>query len=237
LTQTYGVVLSPNFAPGLHFSVDYYKIRLDSAIGTLTPQNVIDYCYAGQASYCSLVSFNNGVVRVSLEPLNLSVLQVEGLDFELSYHMPVLGNPLSLRLLANNQISNYNQAPNAVPLLFLDSATAPKWKAQLQATYQVKNLSLFVSERFISAVKMDPNKVEGVFTDNNHVPAVFYTDATISYRFNALGSNSELFVTAENLFNRAPPIDVIPPTSTSNPTNAAYDRIGRYITAGVRFKF
>ncbi|TPG22414.1 hypothetical protein EAH87_00950 [Sphingomonas koreensis] len=237
LTQTYGVVLSPSFAPGLHFSADYYKIKLKGAIGTLTPQNVIDYCAAGQQSYCSLVTYNDGVVRVSLQPLNLSVLEVSGLDFELSYHLPVFGNPLSVRLLANRALDNFSQAPNAIPLQVLDSATAPKWKGQLQVNYAVDNLSLFVSERYISPVKMDPNKIEGVFTDDNHVPAVFYTDATLTYRINAMGGKNELFLTAENLFNKAPPIDVIPPTSTSNPTNAAYDRIGRYLTAGVRFSF
>ncbi|WP_161978410.1 TonB-dependent receptor domain-containing protein [Sphingomonas oligophenolica] len=237
LTQTYGVVLSPVQVPALHFSVDYYKIKLNGAIGALSAQNVVDFCAAGEQSYCSLVNFSNGVVNVNIKPLNLNVLQVEGLDFELSYRHNVFSNPLGLRLLVNRGLSNFSQAPNASPLVALDSAIAPKWKAQAQISYDVPGVSLFVNERFVSSVRMDPNKVEGVFTNDNSVPAIFYTDLTTTFKIHGLGGDHQLYLSIENLFNQDPPVDVIPPTSTSSPTNAAYDRIGRYFTAGFRFKF
>ncbi len=218
-------------------SVDYYHINLQQAITTLTPQNEVDFCAAGQEQYCSLVSLNNGIVYIQIFPLNLNKLVVSGVDVELDSKTNTFGNPFSARLLANHTIDNYSVTPTGGRLITADSAVAPNWKAQLQFNYEVGGWSLFANERFISAVKMDPNQVEGVYTDNNHVPAVFYTDITLSRDVTVGGAKTQLFVSVENLFNRNPPVDVVPPIQVSSPTNAVYDRIGRYITGGIKFKF
>ncbi len=52
-----------------------------------------------------------------------------------------------------------------------------------------------------------------------------------------MGGNQELFLSINNLLNQKPPVDTNNPTSFSSPTNVAYDRIGRYYTAGIRFQF
>ena len=44
-------------------------------------------------------------------------------------------------------------------------------------------------------------------------------------------------MTATNLFDQKPPVATANPTTFSTPTSPAYDRIGRYLTAGVRFGF
>ena len=50
----------------------------------------------------------------------------------------------------------------------------------------------------------------------------------MSARLNAL---------AERVFDQQPPVVTANPTTFSTPTSSAYDRIGRYVTAGVRFDF
>lgn len=234
LTQTYGIVLTPSAVPGLSASFDYYKIDIEGAITTLTAQNLIDFCAAGQTEYCALVNLSGGIVNVALRPLNLNNLVVSGVDAEVNYRTELFGNPLGLRLFANYAIDNYTQAPNAAPLQVRDSAVAPIWRGQAQISYSVANWSLFVNQQYIAPVKMDPNQREGVYTNDNSVPAIFYTDVTLTKKFDLGGKQPELFLSVQNLFNRSPPVNVIPPTGTTNPTNNVYDRVGRYITAGFR---
>lgn len=56
---TFGGVFQPRFAPGLHLSVDYYRIKVRKAIAGLTGQTIIDRCYDDEVSidnpYCDAV--------------------------------------------------------------------------------------------------------------------------------------------------------------------------------------
>lgn len=237
LTYTYGVVLTPRFLDGLSISVDYYNIKVKGAIGNISAQNTIDFCYEGQAAYCNLVSYNAGTVRVLLPLLNLNVLDTAGYDFEATYLTQLFGNDLQLHLLANHITANYSQAPNSPVLSTKGSDTAPSWRITAQARYSIENLSLFLQERYISAALMDATKVEGVFTNNNHVPHEFYTDVTATYNLDAFGLSNQFYLSVNNLFNQNPPLDLNPPTTFSQPTNrSVYDGIGRYFSAGIRFK-
>ena len=47
-----GLVYRPSFLPGFGVSADYYDIKLKGAIGTLTPQQIIDRCFAGNIELC-----------------------------------------------------------------------------------------------------------------------------------------------------------------------------------------
>jgi iron complex outermembrane receptor protein len=238
LTKTYGVIATPTFLPGLSLSADYYNIKIDGAIGTVSAQQTLDNCFAGLTQFCSQFSFANGTVKVFTSNLNLNVLQNAGFDFEASYRTQLFDNPLSLHVLANHQTKNFSQAPNGPVLSTLGADTAPRWRVTAQAQYSIEGFNFFLQERYIAPSLMDATKVEGVYTNNNHIPAVYYTDLTVSYKLDALGSSNELYLTVNNLFDRDPPTDVSPPTSFAQPTNrAVYDGIGQYFNFGIRFKF
>ena len=238
LTKTYGVILTPTFMPGLSLSADYYNIKIDGAIGTVSAQQTLDNCYAGLTQFCSQFSFANGTVKVFTSNLNLNVLQNAGFDFEASYKTQLFDNPLTLHVLANHQTKNFSQAPNAPVISTLGADTAPRWRVTAQAQYAIDGFNFFVQERYIAPSLMDATKVEGVYTNNNHIPAVYYTDMTVTYKLEAFGSSNELYLTVNNLFDRDPPTDVSPPTSFAQPTNrTVYDGIGQYFNFGIRFKF
>jgi outer membrane receptor protein involved in Fe transport len=237
LTFTYGVVLTPTFLEGFSLSADYYNIKLKGAIGTVSAQNEIDFCYQGQALYCSLVTPNAGTITVIQQNLNLNVLATAGYDFEASYNTELLGNPLGLRMIANHQTIDYSQAPASPVQEGLNSTKAPSWKVSLQARYSLGNFSFFAQERYTSEALMDPTKKVGVFTNNNSVPSIFYTDFTANYNLEAWGTTDQLYLSVNNVFNQDPPYVLSPPSSWSVPTDgAAYDRIGRYFSLGVRFQ-
>ena len=84
---------------------------------------------------------------------------------------------------------------------------------------------------------MNPNVAAGLSTQNtNKVPEIWYTDIGFTYNINKFGHDEQLYFAVNNLFNKAPPINVISPTSFSSPTNGVYDRDGRYFSIGVRFR-
>ena len=57
---TVGAVLQPRFLPGVSLTVDYYNIRINNAINTISPQQLVNRCYEDPVSidnaFCALVN-------------------------------------------------------------------------------------------------------------------------------------------------------------------------------------
>ena len=77
----------------------------------------------------------------------------------------------------------------------------------------------------------------GIDIDNNRVPDAWYTDVTLRYRFEALGSKSEAYLTVNNLFDQIPPALSGASTFVQETDASRYDVLGTYFTAGLRFRF
>jgi iron complex outermembrane receptor protein len=238
LTQTYGVVLTPTFLDGFKASIDYYNIKIDGGIQTVATQNIIDNCYNNIPGFCDLVQVVGGTVRVRSPFLNLSVVKSAGFDFAADYRTSLFDNPLTLGVTAQRLTAAYTQPVAAAAIPTLGGNNDPKWRVNLRANYDVGDWNFFVQERYIGPKLVDAQRVEGVFVDDNTVSKVFYTDMTITYSLEALGSRNQIYLTVNNLTNQNPPKDIGPPSSFEQPGNrTVYDWIGRYYSLGVRFKF
>ena len=67
-TQTYGFVARPSFVPGLTFSVDYYRIKIDNSLGYNDDNYYLDGCLrsGGDPFFCSgIVRDANGTLFAS----------------------------------------------------------------------------------------------------------------------------------------------------------------------------
>lgn len=91
-TYTIGVVLTPQFIPGLTVIVDYYDISVEDAIGSVSTQLTADLCYTAadfpNNRFCDVISrdASNGVVaQVINQQENLNELTVEGIDATIDY--------------------------------------------------------------------------------------------------------------------------------------------------------
>ena len=255
LTQTYGTVLTPTFLPGLQLSLDYYRIKIDGAISAPGTATILTNCYSlNIPSYCTLAAYTpppGGVARSTANPgsliitnqsINYSTSVVGGLDFEANYKTDLLGNPLALHLLANHVMTDYSQAPNAAAISSVGTDTSPNWRLTGSVQYSVAGIGIQFQERYISPSLMSSTLLAPAGTDNNNIPAYFISDLTLTYdlsnSFDKLGSGNQLYLTVNNLFNAAPPVDLVPPTTFSQPTNrSVYDGIGQFFNMGVRFKF
>ncbi|NOW47516.1 outer membrane receptor protein involved in Fe transport [Novosphingobium sp. SG751A] len=241
-----GAVYRPDFIPGLSISFDYYDIRLNQAISTLTNQQVIDLCYNGNTTYCSNVKFTGTLGTsdypyVISQPFNLASLNMRGFDIEAAYRRN-LGKVgmLTLRALATHAISmvsNTGIAGQQIAQLAGNNTETgngvPKWKVMLQQTWEKGPASVTLTERIISAGYIDPNAivcstncpastVQNPTYNFNDIPGATYLDIGANYK---LGKATQVYFKVDNVFNhRAPPFG----------GTLLYDPIGRMFRLGVR---
>ncbi len=78
-----GIVLTPEFIPDLRLSIDYYQIKKDDNISTITAQYVLD----NENMYADRVKrdANGHVVSIDTTPFNAMSLKTSGIDTNLSY--------------------------------------------------------------------------------------------------------------------------------------------------------
>lgn len=264
-TTGVGVVLAPHFIDGFTMSADYWQVEIAGAIQNITSQQVVDSCYSGQiASLCGNIVRNptTGLIAtINNYPVNLAIQEVKGIDLEASYRMPMSNlvsswnGRFNLHGLMTFYLKNYqNNTFNPPTDTAGENAMAnpPNWKLDVTATYQLDPVSLTLTGRAISSGTQFNNYIEcttgcptataaNPTVNNNHVPAIFYLDANVTYRMN-LGeaTTADLFVSAKNLFNVDPPY-TIPSSTIQHYTNmgtqaADYDRLGTVYRFGIRFK-
>ncbi len=235
-TTSIGVVFEPAFLPQLRGSVDYFSIDIADAITTLSNQQVVDRCFEGDTSICEFIrrDADNVITDLFIQPINIASLQVEGLDFDLSYRDDLdwisADGSIALRVLASH-VFRYVQDNSFVSQDFAgeNSGNVPSWRVNATALYRQGPVGLSLTGRFISAGTLDNDWVEGVDIDNNHVPSVLYVDLGGSY---ALSEQAEVYFRVDNLFDKQPPV-VANELLGTNPT--LYDTIGRIVRVGVRF--
>ncbi len=234
-----GFSYRPDFLPGFGFSVDYYSIKIEDAITTLSAQQLVNQCFAGDQSLCALTfrGADGRLTDVNGVALNIATVKISGVDVDASYSTDLFGGKFSLRGIAT-YLDNYTQEARGVASVRYDgTGSFPSWRANLQATYTSGGTTVSVQERFIGAHR---RVIAPITVDQDRVPEVFYTNLTIRQQFEAGNAKPELFLTVNNLFDRDPP-----PSDTNNVTLGTsrqvdpllYDTVGRYITIGGRIRF
>jgi outer membrane receptor protein involved in Fe transport len=262
-TYTGGVVLTPDFIPGLTISADYYNIKLKNAIGTISGSNlqIANICIAsgGTSPFCSLyvrpfpytntTQANYPTVLLS-QNLNVALAQTEGEDYEIDYAFDMtdidddLAGNVNLRALLNTAPVLASATFVGAPIQhgFGVGGTTPSQKAQatLFGDYTLGNWSVDASWHWFSG--LTKNGVYGAgqtFYAQNQVGSFSTMDFTLSKKITFdSGTVMSAYFNVQNAFNAIPP-DVI--GSPSNPgginTPVGEDLMGRYFTIGVRGTF
>src|SRR6185312_12062287 len=94
-TYTAGLVWQPTFAPGLNLSADYFDIRVNSFIGRIGANLILNQCIASASAtsaFCTLIHRDaNGSLFLSPQgfvqdtTLNTGSLKTTGVDFNAAY--------------------------------------------------------------------------------------------------------------------------------------------------------
>ncbi len=278
-----GVVLTPSFIPGLSGAVDYYNITISGAIGTLSAQNVADQCFVENiASACAFVLGDGGVATpgtltnpghvpavgpnltyINLAPINYAKQKAEGLDFDITYNVPLdslsslvgqIPGDLTINALATNYMRNYQNDGINPPTDSAGTNTGgtPSWAYRISATYHTDPWTFFIMGRGVSAGKYNNNwitctsgcpdyTVAHPTANMNSIPGAFYVDTNVTYSFDVGNVGFDAFFAVKNIFNTDPPLVGSGPDANNTPaypqTNRdLYDYLGRVFRMGVRFK-
>lgn len=250
-TLTAGIVVRPAFLPGFSFSVDYYKIQIDNAIGTLTAQNIVNLCFNGETDYCQFVNrLSDGTLSSVLNlNFNQNKLVNKGIDFEANYTTEIGNAKLSLRGLASYLDSlattdPFGKVDERAGVNGGEAIGTPHWQGAVSATLQIGGFTAFVQERLIGSGLYSNQYVVGGRATNsidfNRVAGRAYTDVTLRYKIPTERGDWEIYGTINNLFDRDPPASptrIGAPASILGTNPTLYDVIGRQFNVGVRLKF
>jgi outer membrane receptor protein involved in Fe transport len=222
-TFTAGVVLNPTFVPRLHLSVDYYSIKVNGAIDSLTAPVISNAC-KNQNLLCDLISFNpNGSINTVFTTFqNLSQLHAEGLELVMDYRVPALGGNFDLQV-NGNYVLDLSTVGGTGLVSQLDDLTGnagvvaningvPRWRADAVVTYSQEGWGVTAHGRYIPKGILDTTKIgpeqdgynvnDPTSISTNRVDGAFYLD--LSARLN-VNSRLQLYGSIDNVTDKDEP--------------------------------
>jgi iron complex outermembrane recepter protein len=259
---TFGIVLSqPEFLPGFSASIDYYDIRLTNEVSTLTAQNEVDLCAAGNQQLCSQMLLTSTVPNtnyVRVQAFNLAKVRDEGYDIEAMYRTGLaamrLPGSFTVRALATRTISFLTDSGiiGTIPVQSagvnqgngVTSFGIPFWKTYFTQGWDNEKYSLTLTERWFSdgvyareniqcQTNCPVSTVVHPTINNNVMKGATYVDLGGTYQ---VSNGVTAYFKVDNLVNKSP----VPAPQTSvyygaNPY--LYDVLGRMYRVGVRMSF
>ncbi|MGE3334595.1 MAG: TonB-dependent receptor plug domain-containing protein [Rhodospirillaceae bacterium] len=268
-TTGVGAVYAPSWLDGFTTSVDFYNIKINGAITSLGAQQYVDRCHAGDTYLCTFVTRDAAgtLTHVSILPANVLSQTARGIDFEATYRLPLasltdsMDGDLTFRFLGTRALrmrtidvlglTIEGAGVNAEGMGTAPSSGfwAPKFKANLSATYNLDPFTASLTMRHISAGVYNRQFVEctsgcpastaqNPTINNNDVPGANYFDLSLSYQID--GDALEAFMSVENLMDKDPPQvggSVGAAFFTGSGALTIYDIMGRQFHAGVRFRY
>jgi iron complex outermembrane recepter protein len=203
-TITAGLVLRPRFLSGFVMTLDYYSIKIEDAIASVSGQNIVDACYDAPSlnnPFCASIRRNRntnsqtflGLNFIRQGDINFASLEAEGVDLELRYRLPLeivnldkIGD-VRFSLLASKNLKRENyENPNAPTdaNVILGELNQPEWIVMPGLNWSKEKWSASWSSRFISDQTLFGVGVED-FQD--FTPAftgdIWIHDASLTYNF------------------------------------------------------
>ncbi|MFT4057324.1 MAG: TonB-dependent receptor [Novosphingobium sp.] len=251
---TAGVVFTPSFLPGFTASFDYYQIKIDDAIGTLTAQQTVDLCYEqAVTAYCSNIHFDSSgaLSTIDLTPMNFASQKTKGFDIEASYTRQVGPGTLRLHAQTTHYIENIIDDGVSYPVDYAGVLTSgtyatPNWVYRVSAFYDVGPMTFNLVARgftdgvygndWIECTSDCPASTPQYRTINdNDIKGAMYLDASVGFKFPTFGREGSLTFIVNNLLNKDPVLVGNGPDGNNVPAYAQTNR-SRYDVVGRTFR-
>ncbi|AIY41542.1 TonB-dependent receptor [Collimonas arenae] len=243
-----GIVLQP--AKGLSASVDWYAIKQRNTIQALDPQYIVDNediipGYAAlvgrdprnpalEARYPGLTK--GRINSVTTPYINVGKTDIQGLDIDLSYELPLAGwGKLKFREV-NNYTLTYKQSvtPNTPPASRLDSVYHPRWNNSFRTAYEYADMEVALTARTQASTLNidDPTHTQDPAITNARIPSFTVWDLNLNAK---VSKDITLNFGVNNMFDKAP---IYANTTYVNDfVQSRNDLVGRYFYANMRYQF
>jgi outer membrane receptor protein involved in Fe transport len=255
-TYTVGAVWTPDSVPGLTVSLDYFRIHMANAIGSIGPSSTIQtLCEnsGGTSIYCANYerplpfsdhSTQNLVTRLYTFNLNTASTGTEGWDFETNYGWQMSDllegwqGSWTARLLTTYQpVINKSVLFPGAPWTRTPS---PSTRISAMLNYTLTDWTIGVQDTWVSGFSQVAGPVTPSLNNwvDSHVRSWNQVDLNLSRNFVLDGADMSGYFVVQNLFNAQP--DYVPngtigqwyPVFSSG--YAVQSPMGRYFTIGIR---
>jgi outer membrane receptor protein involved in Fe transport len=248
-TWTAGVVLKPSFIPRFSLAVDWYSIKINNAITTVSGNNVTIQLACensgGTDPFCALIhrplpfsdrTTANLATSFDQLPLNAQTLKTHGVDVEANWSTPLGGGNLALRGLASFQPELISVAfPGAAVLnnagTNTGGAATPQTKAQLFLKYTIGKFMFDLQESYRSKIYWQADR--SLVVRDAPTPPAAYTNVTFTLNLKPVS----VFFNVKNVFNKYVPWGGSGATVPGLFGGFLDDPLGRYFTIGARARF
>jgi iron complex outermembrane receptor protein len=238
-TYSLGLAWTPESVKGLSFTVDKFLIKVKDAIASQTAAQLMQAC-ATTGSNCDLVqrAASGELLQVNQAVVNLSRLEVAGVDATLRYLVPALGGKLdsSLDVSYLERYRSYVPQPDGTMTVVdragksdLSRSTFPRVKATASLRYIANAFSAGYKARFIGHTADIPNNA----INGGNLSSTVYHDLQGSYTL--ADGHITLSAGIDNLADKMPPA-----SAANNPINFdiyTYDVRGRYFYVKMASRF
>ncbi len=234
-----GIALTPPGLPRASLTVDWFRINVRDAIAAQSAAQILTSC-ANTGNFCDLVqrASSGEVLRLSQAVVNLSRIEVEGVDVTLRMGFPLGSGTIDAVVDAAylQRFRTFTPQPDG-SIAVTDRAglsdqprsTFPRWKGQASLRWNSEQFRLGWRARYIGGSDDVPNNP----VNGGRVKAIAYHDIQASTTIP--GSRMRFALGIDNLFDQQPPA-----SRANNPINFdiyTYDIRGRYFytTIGLTF--
>ena len=249
-TNTFGFVLQPKGGPltGLTGSIDYYDIKIDNAITTLSAATIANLCTGGNQTFCNFFTFNAAGQATALNAgtLNAASEQQKGIDFNFAYQhaLPsMFGVPTSetTSLLGNRTLHSFintgtggaiDRAGENGPQ---NLGAIPHLTMNLTQTFGFGGASFSAQGTFVSRGTIDNtfNTTPALTINNNSIGSVVYLNLYGSYELN---DHLQFSLSIRNALDHAPPLSPYPNLPEPQFNGEYYDVVGRAFRIAVMYR-
>lgn len=248
-TYSVGFTLTPSALPGFTASIDYYNIKLEDVIGSISANDIMNQCLAtGSATFCNLLSRSPtgniwGLGFVDLRIVNIASGTTSGVDVQASYRWDAgdIGS-LSFALAGawlEESSSQGNPVLPVVDCVGLYGANCgntinPEWRHNLRFTWDTPwNVTGSLNWRYLGSVERDGPQVNPNFDES--LDSVSYFDLSGTWD---MTEALTLRVGANNLLDKDPPLISSLIAGTGSPNSyPSYDLLGRVVFVGLKARF
>ncbi|NMF48707.1 TonB-dependent receptor [Pseudoalteromonas arctica] len=245
-TITLGVVGNPfeNF----NFSIDYWDIELEDAIGNIDPEILVTQCgKSGAAVFCDNVdrtpgsgSLWIGSGQVVATNTNLGNIHYEGIDLSANYDMEIAEGTLKTSIIGTymltkefDNIPGVSEVYDCVDSLDNGCFPQPEWRHVVSASYDTGSWWRATAKwRFFSGVN-DYTGADTLVQDDG-ISSQSYIDLKGTFTINDYTS---LLVGVNNVMDKEAPLVGGSLSTNANAIAGYYDSLGRYFHASLSLKF
>lgn len=234
-SRSAGFILTPRWVPDLRFSVDWTRIEKRDNITTVATFTQADF--ANEVYVPGLITRGpllpgdthevGPVIGINSGLFNISRLSVEAVDFSLGYGLSGTSvGGFDFNVAATNLRSLQTQLTPIAPVVeHAGVGTADniggandggglKWRTTGSVTWNYRDWSLSWVANFYDSYFLNTAHTVNPGQGSATVPSQIYHDLTAVYRLPFAGRapslpETELMLGVRNVFNKAPPIDVV----------------------------